>query len=187
MEELLSLQKKYNITDKDLYILSKLEEDKTKSSILEKEKLNAKQRNILSKYKIGFADKIKIFKTLNKSTFHNDLELIEKYKGSENSEELNEIGKKGKTNFIVVISLFIVTMIIISLNANKKKDSVNNEATISNSSEQPCENMDSYNQGVREGKLQRGILIDCQSYYPYEGWADNKECFCEGFNEGKNQ
>lgn len=187
MEELLNLQKKYNITDKDLYILSKLEYDKTKSSILEKEKLNAMQRNILSKYKVGFTDKINIFKTLKKSTFHNDSEQIEKYKGLENSEELNEIGKKGKTNFIVVITIFIVVMIMISLNANRKNNDVNNEEPISTSSEQPCENMDSYNQGVKEGRLQRGVLIDCQSYYPYEGWADNKKCFCEGFNEGKNQ
>ena len=48
----------------------------------------------------------------------------------------------------------------------------------------PCQDMGSYNQGLSEGRLQRGILTDCDTYYPYEGWADNKECWCKGFNDG---
>lgn len=188
MEELLNLQKKYNITDKDLYVLSKLEDDKKKSSFLEKEKLGAMQRSIISKYKIGFTDKVNVFKTLKKSTFHNDLEIIEKYKDSESDKELDEAGKKGKFSFVAGILIFFVIVIVFSLNNNNnKRNSVDNELPISNTSDQPCEDMDSYNQGKREGRGQRGILIDCDSYYPYEGWANNKDCYCEGFNEGQNE
>ena len=57
------------------------------------------QRSILSKYKISFGDKVNIFKTLKYSTFHNDLEQIEKYSGAENEVELNDVGIKSKTNF----------------------------------------------------------------------------------------
>lgn len=188
MEELLNLQKKWNITDKDLYILSKLEDDKKTSSFLEKEKLNAMQRSIILKYKIGLADKVNIFKALKKSNFHDDLEQIEKYKGSENSEELNNAGKNGKFNFVLVILIFVVIVIMVSLNNNKKSDSSNSSVDkneIQNT--QPCSDMESYNQGVREGRGQRGILIDCDTYYPYEGWADNKECWCKGFIEGQKE
>ena len=119
MEELLNLQKKWNITDKDLYILSKLEDDKKTSSFLEKEKLNAMQRSIILKYKIGLADKVNIFKALKKSNFHDDLEQIEKYKNSENNEELNEAGNKGKFSFVAGILIIIVIVIAVSQSGNK--------------------------------------------------------------------
>lgn len=187
MDELLNLQKKYNITDKDLYILSKLEDDKRKSSFIEKEKFNAMQRSIISKYKMGFTDKVNIFKILKKSTFHNNTELIEKYKDSEKAEELNIAGQNGKQSFVLVVSVIVVIFIAFSLSNNKKSNNNSSYENSSTTTQNPCSDMESYNQGVKEGRLQRGVLTDCDTYYPYEGWANNKECWCEGFNKGKNE
>jgi hypothetical protein len=184
MEELLNLQKKCNITDKDLYVLSKLEDDKKTSSFFEKEKLNAMQRSIISKYKIGFTDKVNIFKTLKKSTFHNDLEQIEKYKGSENHEELNDAGKKGKINFIILFAVFFIVFLTVFVTNNKKTD--NSETQRTDYGQNPCEDMESYKQGKSFGRLQRGGIPDCDVYY-YEGAASNKDCWCKGFIEGQKE
>ena len=48
----------------------------------------------------------------------------------------------------------------------------------------PCEDMDSYDKGVSFGRLQKGGLPDCDTYY-YEGAATNKDCWCKGFIEGQ--
>ena len=79
------------------------------------------------------------------------------------------------------LKIVLLVLSIIAISCKK------NENTISNSQLQadPCENMDSYNQGLSEGRTQRGILTDCATYYPYAGWADNYDCWCKGFIEGK--
>ena len=188
MQELLDIQKKYSITDKDLYVLSKLSADLKTSSLFEKEKVNTKIKSVLAKYNVGMLDKIKTIKALTNSDYHNNPELIEKYKDSEKTEELNIAGKKGKQNLIIVACVFVVVILVAS-SLNKTGKSTNNSSyENSNSTTQnPCSDMESYNQGVKEGRGQRGVLTDCDTYYPYEGWADNKECWCEGFNKGKNE
>ena len=77
-------------------------------------------------------------------------------------------------------SLFLIVLFAI-VSCKKTKDTTTNYEPTPN----PCEDMGSYNQGVSDGRGQRGILTDCDTYYPYEGWADNKDCCCKGFNEGK--
>ena len=76
------------------------------------------------------------------------------------------------------IALLALTIIAISCKKN--------ENTTSNSQPQsdPCEDMTSYNDGVSFGRLQRGGLPDCDTYY-YEGAAANKDCWCKGFMEGR--
>lgn len=91
-----------------------------------------------------------------------------------------------KKYFIGLLIVFIIFFKIFTSIFNQNSSSNNINPTTVQSS-QPCSDMESYNQGVSEGRGQRGILIDCDSYYPYEGWAKNKECWCEGFNKGKNQ
>lgn len=79
----------------------------------------------------------------------------------------------------VILALAIVSTL--SLVSCKK-----NEQPISNSQPQtdPCVDMDSYNKGVSYGRLQRGGLPDCDTYY-YDGAAANKDCWCKGFMEGR--
>ncbi len=79
----------------------------------------------------------------------------------------------------VILALAIVSTL--SLVSCKK-----NEQPISNSQQQtdPCVDMDSYNKGVSYGRLQRGGLPDCDTYY-YDGAASNKDCWCKGFMEGR--
>ena len=89
----------------------------------------------------------------------------------------------------VIVSVFFGLLVVGNLVNDKKSTSknINNSYSYNKSTNSKCEDMNSYNQGFEEGKLQRGILIDCDTYYPYPGWADNKECYCKGFNDGKNQ
>ena len=86
----------------------------------------------------------------------------------------------------IVVSVFFGLLVLGNINKGNK----NNSSSYENSdttTQNPCSDMESYNQGVKEGRLQRGVLTDCDTYYPYEGWANNKECWCKGFNDGKNQ
>jgi len=71
-------------------------------------------------------------------------------------------------------------------NANGNKSSNNDSSPTNNSQSQtnPCEDMDSYNKGFSYGRLERGGLPDCDTYY-YEGAAANKDCWCKGFMEGR--
>lgn len=76
------------------------------------------------------------------------------------------------------IALLALTIAAISCKKNENKTSNSQPQT------DPCVDMDSYNQGKSEGRGQKGNLTDCDTYYPYDGWANNKECWCKGFNEG---
>lgn len=78
---------------------------------------------------------------------------------------------------IIMLSLLCT----LSISCKKTENSTIKEPTQTST---PCEDVDSYNQGVSEGRSQKGILTDCDTYYPYEGWANNKECWCKGFNDG---
>jgi hypothetical protein len=147
MQELLDIQKKYIITDKDLYVLSKLSADLKTSSLFEKQKVNAKIRSVLAKYNVGMLDKIKTIKALTKSDYHNSPELIEKYKDSEKTEELNIAGKKGKQNFIIIACVFVVIFLAVS-SLNKTDKSTNSSAN-DNIESSNC-NQSSHEQFVKE-------------------------------------
>lgn len=148
MEELLKIKEKYNVSDKDLYILSKLESDKKSASIFEKEKINSKQRSILSAYKINFQDKIKVLKKLKESNYHLDSSIIEKYSNSEHSEELNEIGQKGKKKAIAIFAIIFLIVIGVSMkNNNNTTDNNSNENN--NTTVSDC-NVSNHEQFVRK-------------------------------------
>lgn len=127
MQELKSMQDKFNISDQDLYILSKLSSDLKSSSILEKENINAKIRSVLGKYKIGLVDNMNIVKLLKKSSVHLETEFVEKYEGSENSDELKVVGKSGQKKFIFIAGIMIVFFLAFSL--SKGKDTANDTNT----------------------------------------------------------
>ena len=78
---------------------------------------------------------------------------------------------------IIILSLLCT----LSISCKKSDNSTTNQVT---QSPDPCEDMDSYNKGVIYGKLQKGGLPDCETYY-YEGAANNKDCWCKGFVEGR--
>jgi preprotein translocase subunit SecG len=126
MQDLLDIQKKYNITDKDLFVLSYLSSQLKESSLLEKQRINTKLKNILSKYNISLLDKIKSIKALTNSTYHKDLVLIEKYSDAHNSEEYNVSEKKVKKSVIMLIVLFFVVFFAITIALSNKSSSENN-------------------------------------------------------------
>lgn len=80
--------------------------------------------------------------------------------------------------------IIILSLLCLLCFSCKKVENETTKQTVQSSN--PCYDMESYNQGVREGRSQKGILTDCETYYPYEGWAKNKDCWCKGFNEGYN-
>ncbi|MFT7250665.1 MAG: F0F1-type ATP synthase membrane subunit a [Flavobacterium sp.] len=124
MEELLSLQKNYNISDKDMYILSKLDQNKVNESFIEKTKSATKQEVVLKKYRLTLAERQKVLKNLRFSTFHTNEELVEKYKGAELDEELQAEGKKGINKLMVIIVvavLFIVFANVFSSSSETKQ------------------------------------------------------------------
>lgn len=90
----------------------------------------------------------------------------------------------------VIVSVFFGLVVFWSVNSKKFKSKNNYNSYdyhMSTRGENQCDDMGSYNQGLQEGRLQKGMLIDCEGYYPYEGWADNKECYCKGFQKGMNE
>ena len=128
MQDLLDIQKKYDITDKDLFVLSYLSSQLKESSLFEKQKINTKLKNILSKYNISLLDKIKAIKALTNSTYHKDSILIEKYSDAHNSEEYNVSEKKVKNSVIMLIVLFIVVFFAITIALNNKTRNENDSS-----------------------------------------------------------
>ena len=78
------------------------------------------------------------------------------------------------------IKIAILMISILAISCVKKENTNSNIQTKSD----PCEDMDSYNKGVSFGRLQKGGLPDCDTYY-YDGAAANKDCWCKGFIEGQ--
>lgn len=119
MEELLSLQKKYDISDKDMYILSKLDQNKVNDGFLEKTKSATKQDVILKKYRLTLSERQKVLKNLRFSTFHTNEEFVEKYKGAELDEELQAEGKKGINKLMVIIVVAVLFIVFANVFDNR--------------------------------------------------------------------
>ena len=186
MNELESFIKRHNISEKDMYLLSKLESLKKIGTSKNINKISLKQEAILKNYGLTEPEKIKLFEMLKDSIFHQIRENVIKYGNFDNEIVLeNDSNQTNKKKIFIFFSVFIGVLILFNLFGNKNNPNSSYSGTSTYT--QPCEDMDSYNQGVIEGRGQKGILIDCDTYYPYPGWADNKECYCKGFNDGKNQ
>ena len=80
------------------------------------------------------------------------------------------------------IVLLLLLFSIIAISCKKNENSIPNSQ--SQTQTDPCVDMGSYNKGVSYGRLQRGGLPDCDTYY-YDGAAANKDCWCKGFMEGR--
>jgi hypothetical protein len=96
----------------------------------------------------------------------------------------NKVSKKPVKPYVYFLIVFAVIICFSTLN-NKSKSNTNNNSNYNPQPQtNPCEDMDSYNKGLQYGRLQRGGLPDCDTYY-YEGAANNKDCWCQGFMEGR--
>ncbi len=111
MEELLKIKEKYKISDKEMFVLSKLESNKANEGFIEKTKTSTMQEVILKKYRLSFFEKQKFLKNLKFSTFHTNEEFIEKYKDSELSVELQNEGKKGLKRSILILGVFAFALL----------------------------------------------------------------------------
>lgn len=109
---------KYNISELDLYVLSKFEADKSFANFIEKDVIRAKQVSILKKYKFSIFERKKFLNLLKNNPIHNDVTFQEKYKGSENDIVLNEIGKKAKRNLFIAIAAIVVVFFAVSISNN---------------------------------------------------------------------
>ena len=78
------------------------------------------------------------------------------------------------------VKLILIVLSTIVISCKKNENSISNRQAQTN----PCEDMDSYNKGVSYGRLQKGGLPDCDTYY-YDGAATNKDCWCKGFMESR--
>ena len=115
--------KKYNITELDQYVLSKFEADKSSAKFIDKNVIRAKQVSVLAKYKFNNSERKKFFNLLKNNPLHNDIVFQEKYGGSENNVELNEIGRKAKRNIFIAIAV-IVIWIGFAVSIDNKKSGV---------------------------------------------------------------
>ena len=95
----------------------------------------------------------------------------------------NKVSKKPVKPYVYFI-IFFAVIICFSVFNNKSKSNTTNSNYNPQPQSNPCDDMDSYNKGFHYGTLQRGGLPDCDTYY-YEGAANNKYCWCQGFMEGR--
>lgn len=118
--------------------------------------------------------------------FIKDTGIINALKNINKKQTENEFVKRPVKPYVFILIALGVGIYFFGLGKKSPSNSSNhNSQNIQNN--QPCSDMESYNQGLSEGRTQKGILTDCDTYYPYAGWATNKECWCEGFNKGKNE
>lgn len=98
MNELESFIKRHNISEKDMYLLSKLESLKKIETSKNINRITLKQEAILKNYSITEPEKIKLFEILENSIFHQIKENVIKYRDFENEILLesgsNKINKK---------------------------------------------------------------------------------------------
>jgi hypothetical protein len=95
----------------------------------------------------------------------------------------NKVNKKPVKPYVYFL-IFFAVIICFSVFNNKSKSNTTNSNYNPQPQSNPCDDMDSYNKGFHYGTLQRGGLPDCDTYY-YEGAANNKYCWCQGFMEGR--
>jgi hypothetical protein len=102
MNELESFIKRHNISEKEVYLLSKLESLKKIETSKNINKITLKQEAILKNYSLTEPEKIKLFEMLENSIFHQIKENVIKYRDFENEILLesgsNKINKKKKYN-----------------------------------------------------------------------------------------
>lgn len=185
MNELESFIKRHNISEKEVYLLSKLESLKKIETSKNINKITLKQEAILKNYSLTEPEKIKLFEMLENSIFHQIKENVIKYRDFEN-EILLESGsnKTNKKKIIIFISVFFGVLVLFNLFGNKNNSNSSYSGTSTYS--EPCDDMESYNNGVSFGRLQRGGFPDCDTYY-YDGAATNKDCWCKGFLKGQSE
>lgn len=109
----MSLIKKYNLAEEDLYKICCVEHAKKQVSFFQKEKLKGKILNILSPYNIKFMDLGNLLKEISLLEFHSDNNLIEKYGTYDIDAEKTSMG--GKYTIPIFIGSFIFFLIMFYL------------------------------------------------------------------------
>ena len=101
MEGKNELFEKYNISEQDLYTLGVIEEKKSTSGWLDKEKLKAKSMGVLKPYNVKFMDLGHLLEAIKAHSFHADQTLVDKY--GELDLEATKQDYSAITKFILVM------------------------------------------------------------------------------------
>lgn len=102
-----NLIEKYNLSEKDLYILSVIEKRKENSSFIEKEKLKGKSMSVLKPYKVKFMDLGILLDKISENTdYYTRKEIIDKY-GEVDLKIIKSSSSSFKYGFILGMSLII--------------------------------------------------------------------------------
>ena len=128
-------------------------------------------------------DKIKTIKALTNSNYHNNPELIEKYKDSEKTEELNIAGKKGKQNLIIVASVFVAILIAFSLSKDKKSYNSTNKTeaiTFDEAKQFMRTRLSNVNQTLMASKT---VVFDGKKIYMFMSVAEDGSTCISGVSE----
>ena len=184
MEELLSLQKKYNISDKDMYILSKLDQNKVNESFIEKTKSATKQEVILKKYRLTLNERQKVLKNLQFSTFHANEEFIEKYKGEELNEELQTEGKKrmNKLIAIIVVAVLFIVFANVFSSSSETKQIESKKVSFTEAKEFMQKRLNDVNQELMGSKT---VYFDGKAIFMFLSVAENGMTCISGVSEFK--
>jgi hypothetical protein len=154
MNELENFMKRHNISEKDMYLLSKLESVKKIETSINRPKLVLKQESILKNYSLTEPEKLKLYEILENSIFHQIRENVIKFRDFENEITLiNESNKTDKKKIFVFISVFFGVLILFNLIGNKKSSNSINSQEYDNS--QNC-NQSSHELKVKENFINSG-------------------------------
>ncbi len=107
MTELQKLIEKYQISERDLYVLSVIEDKKKTSGIWAKQKLSNKFMGIMKIYKVSFMDLGSIRNAIQHRKFHLDEGLISKY------GEINLDNEKSSSGFQYILKIVVAYGIVL--------------------------------------------------------------------------
>lgn len=176
MNELESFIKRHNISEKDVYLLSKLESLKKIETSKNIKKITLKQDAILKNYSLTEPEKIKLFEMLENSIFHQIKENVIKYRDFENEILLESASNKtNKKKIIIFISVFFGVLVLFNLVGNNNNSSYNNSQKVQNSQNCNQSNHEMFvkNRFINTGKTVTGIRIeqtfDCGYLFLVEG------------------
>lgn len=100
---------KYKISEKDVFIISKIEALKNISGFLEKEKLKAKNWTILKNYKVSFLDFNNLINEIRLTDKYNDIKMRELY----GDVDLSKINNSSAMKYAVLGAVILVVFFVL--------------------------------------------------------------------------
>tara|TARA_B100000035_G_scaffold290147_1_gene277049 strand:+ start:2651 stop:3250 length:600 start_codon:yes stop_codon:yes gene_type:complete len=184
---------KYNISEQDLYTLGVIEAKKSMAGFFEKEKLKAKSMGVLKPYNVKFMDLGNLLSEIEKQSYHNNQDLIDKYGELDLDNKASSAGLKYILPILVGVVVFFYIFNISSSNTSSSTSTSSNTSTSTsiNNDASLEESKRVYRQGYSDGQTGYGLPASSRAsadeFYMARGYnfsSADYNVYKMGYNDG---